>query len=146
MMVLVLIIILVKPQRFIKREHLKSNKITLLISFAFIGFYAGFIQIGTGYLVVIALSLVTEFSLIKISAIKVLVAGSFFVLVSVATFIYYRRVNFVYGIALGSGNAIGAYIASHLALKNGDKIFKPILIIAVVGMSIKLSGIYKLFL
>lgn len=145
-MVLMLLVILVKPQRFLKFGNGEVNLKKLMISFSIIGFYAGFIQIGMGYLVITALSLSTNFNLLKITAYKVVIAGFIFVSISASIFIFYGRVNFIYGIALGGGNALGAFIASNMAIKNGDKIFKPILIASVVGMSIKLSGIYKIFM
>lgn len=144
-MVLVLVVILFKPQRFLKVGEKGTNKKALLAAFTFIGFYAGFIQIGMGYLVITALSLTTGYNLLKITALKVFVAGFIFVTSSAVIFIYYGKVNFQYGIALGLGNALGAFIASNLAIKNGDKIFKPILIVSVAAMSIKLSGVYKFF-
>lgn len=144
-MVLVLIVVVVKPQRFIQGERIRANKISLIIIFSLIGFYAGFIQIGMGYLVIIALSLATDFTMLKITAYKVLIAGAVFVTTSAVIFIFYGKVVFAFGLSLGVGNALGAYIGSNMAIKNGDKIFKPILVLAVIGMSIKLSGIYKLF-
>lgn len=145
-MVLVLIVILLKPQRFLKVGDGSVSLKKLIISFTLIGFYAGFIQIGMGYLVITSLSLATNYSLLKITAYKVVIAGFIFVSISASIFIFYGRVNFLYGILLGTGNALGAYIASNLAIKNGEKVFKPILIISVVVMSIKLSGIYRLFM
>lgn len=145
-MVLVLIVILVKPQRFLKIGQKETNRKAVIVAFAFIGFYAGFIQIGMGYLVITALSLTTGYNLLKITALKVFVAGFVFVTTSAAIFIIYGKVNFIYGIALGAGNALGAFFASNMAIKNGDKIFKPILIASVAAMSIKLSGIYKIFI
>lgn len=145
-MVLVLAVILVKPQRFLNERVAGTNKKVLIACFALIGFYAGFVQIGMGYLVIISLSLSTNFNMLKITALKVFVAGFIFVTSSALIFIYYGMVNFQYGIALGVGNSLGAYFASNLAIKNGDKIFKPILIASVLGMSIKLSGVYRFFM
>lgn len=145
-MVLVLVVILIKPQRFLNVGDGAVSLKKLIISFTVIGFYAGFIQIGMGYLVITALSIATNYSLLKITAYKVVIAGFIFVTISASIFIFYGRVNFLYGISLGAGNALGAYIASNLAIKNGERIFRPILILSVLGMSIKLSGVYKLFL
>lgn len=145
-MVIMLLVILIKPQRFLKFGNGEVNIKKLMISFSIIGFYAGFIQVGMGYLVITALSLSTNFNLLKITAYKVVIAGFIFVSISTSIFIFYGKVNFIYGLALGGGNALGAYIASNVAIENGDKIFKPILIASVVGMSVKLSGIYKIFM
>lgn len=145
-MVLVLVVILIKPQRFLNVGDGAVSLKKMIISFTVIGFYAGFIQIGMGYLVITALSIATNYSLLKITAYKVVIAGFIFVTISASIFIFYGRVNFLYGISLGAGNALGAFIASNLAIKNGERIFRPILILSVLGMSIKLSGVYKLFL
>ena len=45
-----------------------------LLLFFFIGIYGGFIQAGTGFLILLVLSGVNQFSLVKSNAIKVVVA------------------------------------------------------------------------
>jgi len=145
-MIVILAVIIFKPHKLLKPGTGKKNNLGLILSFAFIGFYAGFIQIGMGYLVIAVLSLSTDFSLLKITAYKVFIAGFFFVTVSEIIFIFYGKVNFLYGLFLGVGNAAGSYIGSNLAIKNGEKIINPILVISVIVMSIKISGIYRLFI
>jgi uncharacterized protein len=145
-MIVVLAVIIFKPHKLLKTGAGKNSNFGLILSFAFIGFYAGFIQIGMGYLVIAVLSLSTDFSLLKITAYKVLIAGFFFVTVSAAIFVFYGKVSILYGISLGIGNAAGSYIGSNMAIKNGEKIINPILVISVIVMSIKISGIYKLFI
>lgn len=145
-MILVLAVILLKPQNYIKKVKNRDFTILKTVGFILIGFYAGFIQVGMGYLVITILSLTTRYSLIKITAVKVFICGFIFVTFSAALFIYYGKVNYPFALALGGGNALGAFIASNLAINNGERIFKPILIISVIVMSIKISGVYRLFI
>lgn len=108
-----------------------------IILFFFIGIYGGFIQAGVGFLMLLVLSGVNQFSLVKSNAIKVVVTGIYTVF-AVIIFVLNDKMNWEYGLILSLGNATGGWFASRWSVKKGDGIVKIFLIIMVVVMAIKL--------
>lgn len=108
-----------------------------IIAFFFIGIYGGFIQAGTGFLMLLALSGINQFSLVKSNAIKVIVA-LIYTSSALIIFIINDQVNWKYGLILAIGNASGGWLASRWSVKKGDGLIKVFLIIMVVLMSVKL--------
>lgn len=108
-----------------------------LILFFFIGIYGGFIQAGTGFLILLVLSGVNHFSLVKSNAVKVVVAF-IYTISALAIFIYNDQVNWKYGLVLSIGNALGGWFASRWSVRKGDGLIKVFLVIMVSVMAIKL--------
>jgi len=108
-----------------------------IIAFFFIGIYGGFIQAGVGFLILLALSGINHFSLVKSNAVKVFVA-LVYSLFAVAIFAYNGLINWQYGLILSIGNAAGGWFMSRYSVKKGDGFVKIFLIIMVTAMAIKL--------
>ena len=108
-----------------------------LILFFFIGIYGGFIQAGTGFLILLVLTGVNQFSLVKSNAIKVVVAFTY-TISALAVFIINDQVNWKYGLVLSIGNALGGWFSSRWSVRKGDGAVKVFLIIMVTAMAIKL--------
>ena len=108
-----------------------------LILFFFIGIYGGFIQAGTGFLILLVLSGVNRFSLVKSNAIKVVVAF-IYTISALAIFVWNDQVNWKFGLVLSIGNALGGWFASRWSVRKGDGVVKVFLIIMVSVMAIKL--------
>lgn len=145
-MIMVLIMILIRPQRFL--HHMDKlphwlNRLFLVLFFLGVGFYGGFIQAGMGYLVIIGMSLFGDVELKKISAYKAVI-GFVIVFFSALVFIISGKINWPVALALALGNAAGAWLGSSLAIEKGDKVIRPILVVVVVAMALKLSGILEL--
>ena len=62
----------------------------------------------------------------------------FYTIIALAIFVSKGQANWVLGLTLAVGNATGAWIGSHLAVKMGDKWIKVVLVVAVIGSVIKL--------
>lgn len=105
--------------------------------FFFIGIYGGFIQAGVGFLILLTLSNINQFTLVKSNAVKMFVVLIYMVL-TVVIFAYNDKINWKYGITMAVGNATGAWLASRYVVKKGDQIVKVFLIVMVVAMAIKL--------
>lgn len=143
-MVVVLAVIIINPQGKIKRsiEDLSAKRrIVTAVAFFFIGIYGGLIQAGVGFLIIASLSLITGLSLVKINALKVFVVLLYTIL-SISVFLFHGKINIPIGFSLAAGSAFGAYLGSHFAIAKGDKWIRVILVISVVAMAIKLSGIF----
>jgi len=126
-----------KPARVKSETTNTTSKIIGIISFFFIGIYGGFIQAGVGFLIIGTLSGIHGFSLVKINSMKVFIV-LVYTIAALAVFIYEGKVNWLYGIVLAVGNSTGAWFASRWSVGKGDKVIKIFLVIAVIGLSIKL--------
>jgi len=138
-MLLVVIFIIFKPKNFQSLPERLTGKYLWLgiIVFFFIGIYGGFIQAGTGFLILMALTSINHFGLVKSNAAKTLVV-LIYSISALATFAYHDKVNWPYGLSLAIGGAIGAWFASRWSVKKGDNLIKIFLIIVVIIMAIKL--------
>lgn len=108
-----------------------------ILAFFFVGLYGGFIQAGVGFIMLLALSGINHFSLVKSNAIKVFVA-LIYSLAAVAIFAYNDMIYWKYGLVLSIGNATGGWFMSRYSVKKGDGFVKIFLIIIVIAMAIKL--------
>ena len=146
-MVVMLIIIIFNPQKkFMKNKNKESigqnfNKILGYIIFFFIGLYGGFIQAGVGFLIITALAFLTGSDLVEISSIKVFIVAMYLI-PSLLIFIINGKIELLTGLILAAGNGLGAWIGTSLAVKNGEKMVKAVIFIAIIFMAGNLLGIY----
>ena len=108
-----------------------------LVLFFFVGIYGGFIQAGTGFLILLVLSSVNRFSLVKSNAVKVVVAF-IYTISALAVFVINDQVDWKYGLVLSIGNALGGWFSSRWSVRKGDGVVKVFLIIMVSAMAVKL--------
>jgi uncharacterized membrane protein YfcA len=146
-MIIVLIIILTRPEkRFIKEIEGENWSIIRLVVavlvFFGVGFYGGFIQAGVGFIIIVALTLITGMSLVKVNCLKVLII-LIFTISSLLVFLINGKVNLLLGLTLAAGSAIGAYLGSIFAITKGDKWIRIFLIITILAMSAHLWGLFK---
>jgi len=142
-MLVVLTVIIAQPRlKKIKFEgELTAKKrIATMVTFFFVGLYGGAIQAGVGFVIIAVLTLITGLSLVRINALKVFVV-LVYVVFSIAIFAARGKIDIVMGIVLSAGSALGAYLGSNFAVKKGDKWIRVVLVIAVLAMAVKLSGI-----
>jgi hypothetical protein len=140
LLVFMFILLLVKPERWLKQQTEKLNtKLTPLrfIIFLAIGFYGGFIQAGVGYFLLSGLVLGVGVDLVKANALKVLITFVFTIL-ALGVFIYNSQVDYVLGITMGLGNMVGAWIATHVAVKKGAVFIRWFLLGCVLVFAFKL--------
>ena len=108
-----------------------------LIVFFFLGIYGGFINAGIGFVILLFLVYHNKLSLVKANATKVTIV-CIYTLAAVVLFAFNDKISWVHGIVLASGNMIGAWISSRLAVKKGDGYIKIFLIVMVTILAIKL--------
>jgi uncharacterized membrane protein YfcA len=107
------------------------------ILFFFLGIYGGFIQAGIGFMVIALLSGLHNFSLVKINYIKVF-AALLYTGVAVLVFAFQDKIMWKIGGILAIGQGIGGWYASRWSVDKGEKWIKRILLVAVIGLAIKL--------
>ena len=142
-MAFMLIFIFLKPERWMKENTaFLEKKIRWWQVFLFfaVGWYAGFIQVGVGYFLLMALVLGVGFELVKANAVKNLIV-LFSAAVSLVIFIASDQVNYLYGLLLSIGSIIGAYIASMMAVKKGGKFVGWVIVASVILAGLKITGL-----
>jgi len=140
--IMVIIVIYMVVKRKTSIEELKERIIGKhfwlgILAFFFVGLYGGFIQAGVGFIMLLALSGINRFSLVKSNAIKVFVALVYSIS-AVAVFAYNDMINWKYGLILSIGNATGGWFMSRWSVKKGDGLVRLFLIIMVIVMAVKL--------
>jgi uncharacterized protein len=132
-----------KRNRTISSESSLSlhRKIAVMFSFVLIGFYAGFIQAGVGYLVIASLTSIVNLDLIKTNSYKVFVIGLLNT-ISVLIFLYYGRIVWSLSLVLAAGTGVGGWLGSHIAVIGGEKWIKIFMTISVTAMALRLSGLF----
>jgi len=138
-----IIISMIIPKAKIAFDNNSNKKITVavVISMLFIGFYGGFVQVGVGFIIMAALNYLLKFDLVHVNMHKVFIVLVYTV-PALLIFIFTGSVNWLFGISLAAGNAIGGWWAVKASVKKGDKLIKVVLIIAILIMSLKLLDVF----
>jgi hypothetical protein len=101
------------------------------------GFYGGFIQAGVGFILIAILNSTLGLDLVRVNMHKVFIIGVYTV-VAVAVFAWQGHVDWAIGLLLAAGNALGAWLGTHVAVKRGDRVVRIVLNLALVAMAAKL--------
>jgi len=106
-----------------------------------IGFYGGFIQVGVGFLFMASLYLLLKLDLVRVNMHKVFII-LIYTIPALFIFFFTNNVDLKLGLALGAGNAVGAWWAAKISVKKGEGIIRMILIVAIFIMALKLLGVF----
>lgn len=118
------------------KQRLSLGLFSVVIGFS-VGFYDGFFGPGTGSFFTIAFVLLLGYGLQQaIGGTKLLNFTSN--VVSLGVFILSGQILWLAGIVMGIGQIIGSYVGSHMAVKHGGKLIRPMLVIISILMSVKL--------
>jgi uncharacterized membrane protein YfcA len=138
-MILVLVLMWQRSSDKLMFPRLSSASRARLVNWLMllIGFYGGFIQAGVGFLFMLILHRILGLDLVRVNAFKVTVVGIYTV-AALVVFSFGGAVEFWPGICLASGNATGAWIGAHVAIKKGNQFIRVVFSVAVVVMALKL--------
>jgi uncharacterized membrane protein YfcA len=142
-MVIMLFFLFYKPGRWLKEKPAMLSKRLAwwqFVIFFAVGFYGGFIQVGVGYFLLMALVLGVGYDLVKANAVKNLIVF-FYAIFALLVFVVDGKVNYMYGLVLSAGSMIGALIASHLAVKKGAGFIRAVIILSVALTILQVSGL-----
>lgn len=146
LLVFMFVIILIKPDRWIKEQAGKIDgrpKVQRLLVFFLIGIYGGFIQAGVGFFLLAGLVMTVGADLIKANALKVFIV-LIYTAVALIVFFWNSQVNLKIGLILAVGNMIGAWIGSRTAVSWGPRFVRVILLLAIFLSAAKLLGLIDL--
>ena len=144
-MIVVLAITIFNPLKKLQssKENLSSSRKALAaLIFFFLGIYIGFIQAGVGFMIIVTITTVNGFSLVRTNALKMFVVF-FCTLVALSIFVMKGHVDWGLGLVLAGGNSIGVSIGSHWAVAKGDRTIRIILVCSILVFSARL--IWKSF-
>lgn len=141
-MVLMLVVIIAKPQRWLREQSDQNRnlaKLSTVLIFFGIGFYGGFIQAGVGILMLAALVLHERFTLVGANALK-LILVLVFTAPALAIFMIADQVHWPLGLLMATGQCVGAYVAARFATGHpqANIWIRRLLILIVVASIIKL--------
>jgi uncharacterized membrane protein YfcA len=148
LLIAMLMIVLIDPKKWI-RDTDESHKMSywVLPILVVMGFYAGFIQVGTSVLLVVFLAIVGKYSLVDASGIK-LTAFALYTAVCIAVFAYNGKIAWQYGGILAIGEGIGAYIAARVATTypKANSIVRYLLITVLILAIVQSFKLYEFIL
>ena len=138
-MILVFILMLLKPNRWINSHeaHPPIPYWVQVIVFFFVGIYGGFIQAGVGFFLLTSLGLGSGFELLKANALKIFVILLYTPLALVIFFLH-GDVDIKVGLVLAVGNMIGALIGTKIAVKGGAVFIRYFVLVAILAAATKL--------
>ena len=110
------------------------------LTFFLIGLYGGSFQAGVGLFLVLALAR-TGHDLVMANSVKV-VAVAAFTGIATAIFVYEGQVFWVPAILLSVGTALGAALGARIAVRGGERVIRPALVVAVIALAGKMLGLY----
>lgn len=144
LLLLMFVLLLINPERWLKNKNENISKHPLWIQFIIffaIGFYGGFIQAGVGLFLLAGLVFSSGLDLIKANAVK-----SFLVLLytvfALVVFAIHIQVDWKLGLVLSLGNMAGAWIAVKATVKWGADLIRYMLMVVLLFSAIKLIGIF----
>jgi uncharacterized membrane protein YfcA len=145
LMLLMLIVILVKPERWLIEKPGKSSLPQWLIWVMMLGlgFYGGFIQMGMGVFYLAVLVLVARLPMIEANTIKALSVGLFTIL-AVLIFAISGQIVWYIGLTMGVAQFFGGWISAHYASKipGASKVAYYVLILAIMLSLLKLFNVF----
>ena len=108
--------------------------------FSAIGFYGGSIQAGVGIFVIAALAR-SGVDLVRANAIKVILVGAL-TLVALPVFVWHGQIDGAFALAMATGFALGGELGARVATRGGERVIKPVLVLAVLAMAGRMLGLY----
>jgi len=149
-MVILLVLVLFKPQQWLKKvSEVKEGRpsFAMMALFFAIGIYGGFIQAGVGVFLLTALVVGVGYNLTHANAIKLMIVLSITV-VALAVFIYQDLVIWRIGLLMAVGQSIGAWAAATFAVsaENANVWVRRLLIAVIVFSIFKFFGIFELIM
>jgi len=145
-MLIILILILVKPQQWLKGNlEARGRRMDLqrFILFFVIGIYGGFIHIGIGYFLIFALVINAGYDLLQANAVKVLIVF-LYVAAALIIFIASGLVDWRYAGVLALGQAVGAWVSARWASRWSTEALRWFMVVFILLSAGQLLGIYDL--
>ncbi len=106
-----------------------------------VGFYAGAIQAGVGLILLLTLSR-AGFDLVTGNAVKTFFVIAITAIVALPVFLWNGQVQWVPALVLSTGSGLGGFLGARIAVDGGDRVIKPVLVVAVLVLAGRMVGLY----
>jgi uncharacterized membrane protein YfcA len=116
------------------------SKPVMFLVFLAIGLFGGAFQAGVGLALVLALSS-SGYDLVSANSIKV-VLNAALTAGALPVFILQGQVAWLPAIVLASGFALGGELGARLAIRGGERLIRPVLVLTVVALAGRMIGLY----
>ncbi|MGM0442707.1 MAG: sulfite exporter TauE/SafE family protein [Fibrobacterota bacterium] len=123
------------PSPDIDQSSLDRPLVTAPLLFL-IGLYGGFIQAGVGFLIMFFFHRIKGYTLLKTNAMKTGLITCYS-LPAVLIFALTGRINWPFAVALAAGSWTGAALSSHLSIRKGTRIIRPVLTAALILLALR---------
>jgi uncharacterized membrane protein YfcA len=127
------------PRKIESKGRVIDHPQAVLVAIALVlGLYDGFFGPGVGSLLIIAFATFLGDSLTRASGnAKVVNLASN--LAAFTVFALLGKIQWRYALPMAAANALGAFVGARLALRNGDRFVRVVLLCAVSGVAVKLA-------
>ena len=142
MMVVMLLVILVNPKRWLRQTdlHYRPSPWAMVPAFLAIGFYGGFIQMGMGIFFLALMVLGARYSIMNANAVKAIVITIYTVVV-IAIFQYKGLIDWKMGALMAVGQTAGGWLTAVYGSKfKSENVWAHRLLVVIV-----VAAIIKLF-
>lgn len=143
-MVIMLVLMIVKPERWIiEKAHYSAKRLSFLqvVAFFAIGVYGGFLQAGVGIFLLVGLVLGAGYDIVRANAVKVAIVLA----LTFAAFMVFwanAQIEWLPGLVCGVGNMIGAWLGTHFAVRKGAVWVRWFVVVVVLLSAAELLGVY----
>ena len=134
-----LLVLSLRPPRA-RGDEIAWPKTLTVVVFFLIGAYGGAFQAGVGLLLVLALSH-AGLDLVNANAVKVAVIAAL-TAVAVPVFIWNDQVHWGFALMVAAGFAVGGWLGARWAVRGGERLIRPVLVVAVLGLAGRMLGLY----
>ena len=110
-----------------------------LVACVGVGFYGGFVQAGVGFLLMLVLHQIVGLDLVRTNVHKVLIV-LVFSLPALAIFVASGNVAWIAALVLSAGNALGAVVATRVAVRGGERPIRIVVGVTLLLMAVQLVG------
>ncbi len=142
-MIIILFFIIFKPEKFLKGKNTNiktKHRYWHILLYFLIGIYGGFIHIGVGIFLLIALVAVSGYDLVRANSLKVFVVF-IYTPFALAVFMLNGQIHYAMGLLAAIGNTAGGMVASKFAIKHGTEPLRWFLIAVIIIFSGYLFGV-----
>ncbi len=137
LMVPLLLMVFIRPGKT-DREPWSATKRWSV--FLLVGLYSGAIQAGVGLIIVAVLDR-SGVDLVTANAMKVVIIFCT-TFVALPVFILSGQVDWVPALILALGTSVGGVIGARVAVRGGERVVRPVLVIAVLALAGRMLGLY----
>ena len=107
------------------------------LALLFSGAWAGFIQVGVGFLLMPTLHRILGMDLVRVNMYKVVIVLPCTIL-ALAIFAWQSQILWLAGLALAVGNGAGGWLGARMTLSKGEGLIRAVFVAAVAAMALSL--------